>query len=157
MRRRIQGSSRSATRPIARPDRHARSSATPAAVSGNVAGILLWTRSGDRASYRLDVYSNVGYRSRAAHAPFEQSLRDSQGVATVALLDSGGRRRSLRPNDDLVLTKRSLLTVERIAHLHDGIVNAAAYHPLAERTEPTAQDSPAYRARRPTVKPAGAR
>ena len=50
--------------------------------------MVLWMRSGDHVYYHLGAYSDLGYRSRAAYALFDESLRHFQGVAGLAVLGS---------------------------------------------------------------------
>ena len=51
-----------------------------AEVDGELAGMVLWMRSGERVYYHLGGYSAVGYRARAAYALFDVSLRALPGL-----------------------------------------------------------------------------
>ncbi len=128
-----------------------------ATVGGLLAGMVLWMRSGDHVYYHLGAYNDLGYRSRAAYALFDESLAYFRGVAALAVLGSAAGVASSTADDGLMRFKRGWGTVERTARLGGRIVDAAAYRRLVERANPTERYFPAYRAERASMVPTSAR
>jgi Acetyltransferase (GNAT) domain len=128
-----------------------------ATVGGALAGMVVWMRSGDRVYYHLGAYNDLGYRSRAAYALFDESLGHFQGVASLAVLGSGAGVDPSAADDGLVRFKRGWGAVERTARLGGRIVDIEAYRHLVGRTGPTEPYFPAYRADRLSTVPTRAR
>lgn len=123
-----------------------------ATVGGELAGMLLWMRSGERAYYHLGAHSEVGYRSRSSYALFDVALRHFQGSARFALLGSSAGIAAGEADDGLARFKRGWGTVARQAHIGGRVVDAAAYRQLAGASAACQSGYfPSYRAPRPPV------
>jgi hypothetical protein len=128
-----------------------------ATVGDALAGMVLWMCTGDHVYYHLGAYTDLGYRSRAAYALFDESLRHFRGVAGLAVLGSAAGTDPSTTDDGLMRFKRGWGAVERTARLGGRIVDAAAYRRLVERADSMERFFPAYRAERASMVPSRAR
>jgi len=113
---------------------------------GELAGMVLWMRSDDRVYYHLGAYNEIGYRTRAAYALFDVSLREFRGHADHAALGSGAGVDVPDGDDGLVRFKRGWGTIERPAFLGGRVLDPDAYGRLSPRGEISTAYFPAYRA-----------
>ncbi len=100
-------------------------------VDGQLAGMIVWMRTGSHAYYHLGAYTPIGYSSRAAFALFDAALRDLAESATHAVLGAGAGVDAGGEDDGLVRFKRGWGTSERVAYLGGRVVNRTAYDRLS--------------------------
>ncbi len=118
-----------------------------AEVAGDVAGMVLWYTTGERAYYHLGAYSDVGYSSHCSYAMFSAAIAhfNTAGLRWLGL--GAGAGTAGDGTDGLTRFKRGWSTSTLPTYLCGRVFDAERYNALREaRGLPDGGYFPAYRA-----------